>query len=47
MDPISLWQAFIETGAPEFYLMYNQARKAELTNVFDGQGTGHQSNQIQ
>ena len=47
MDPISLWQAFIETGAPEFYLMYNQARKAELNHVSDGSGTGHQSNQIQ
>lgn len=47
MDPKSLWQAFVETGAPEFYLMYNQARKAELNSVFNGPGAGPQSNQIQ
>ena len=32
------WQMFLETGAPELYLLYNNARKSEITNVFDSSG---------
>ena len=34
------WQIFLETGAPELYLMYNKARKMETTHVFDDSGPG-------
>ena len=27
------WQMFIDTGAPELYLMYNAARKMEMSHV--------------
>ena len=29
------WQLFMDTGSPEFYLLYNNARKMESTHVFD------------
>ena len=32
------WQMFLDTGAPEFYLLYNNARKMENTNVLDSSG---------
>ena len=41
------WQMFLETGAPELYLMFNNARKMENTNVFDNNGTGDQSHGLQ
>ncbi len=34
------WQMFLETGAPELYLLYNIARKTENSHVFDDSGTG-------
>jgi len=34
------WQIFIETGAPEMYLLYNNARKMEISDVLDNPGTG-------
>lgn len=41
------WQIFLETGAPEFYLMYNNARKMENPNVFDDSRPGTSGNTIQ
>ena len=35
-----LWELFLDTGAPEMYLLYNKARKAEAADVFDDQGSG-------
>ena len=38
------WQVFLETGAPEMYLLYQTALKMENNNVLDNQGfgaTGH------
>ena len=32
------WQFFMETGAPEYYLMYNIALKMEAPIVFDDPG---------
>ena len=40
MKSQELWQIFLETGAPEVYLLYNQARKTEEANVLDAQGIG-------
>ena len=34
------WQLFVETGAPDIYLMYNQSREMEQTHVFDDSGIG-------
>ena len=45
MKSRELWQAFLDTGAPEFYVLYSKAREAEANYVFDNSGTcvaGHQ-----
>lgn len=41
------WQMFLETGAPELYLLYNKARKLENTHVLDNTGTGAQGHSLQ
>ena len=41
------WQIFLETGAPELYLLYNKARKMENTHVFDNQRPGFAGNELQ
>ena len=44
MNTQDYWEIFLETGAPEFYLLYNNARKMERSHVFDDSGpcaTGH------
>lgn len=38
MDSQNLWQMFLETGAPEMYLLYSQARRMEDVHVLDDQG---------
>lgn len=40
MNAQNYWQIFLETGAPEMYLLYNQARKMEKKDVFDDPGSG-------
>ena len=40
MNANDYWTVFLETGAPEMYLMFNRARKMEEENVFDDPGTG-------
>ena len=47
MDSGNYWQIFLDTGAPEMYLLYNQARKMEETNVSDSQGTCFKSHTLQ
>ena len=47
MEAFNYWQMFLETGAPEFYLMYNKARKMENLHVFDDSGTGATGHQLQ
>ena len=34
------WQLFLDTGAPEAYLLYNIARRSENIHVFENQGSG-------
>ena len=41
------WQMFLDTGAPEFYLLYNNARKMEITNVFENPGIGTSGHGLQ
>jgi len=40
MKAENLWQMFLETGAPELYLMYTKAKKAEECDVFNSSGPG-------
>ena len=46
MNAEGLWQAFLETGAPELYLLYAMMRKEEETHVFTGSRVGTESNQL-
>lgn len=41
MEAVQFWQAFMQTGAPEFYLLYKQARKMEKDYVLDNSGVGN------
>lgn len=41
------WQVFLETGAPEMYLLYHTALKMENNNVLDNQGFGAAGHIIQ
>lgn len=34
------WNMFLETGAPEMYLLYSKALKMEASNVPDDKGAG-------
>ena len=47
MDENSAWQMFLETGAPEMYLIYTQARKTESTYVFEDSRPSPESYKIQ
>lgn len=38
MDAQIFWQAFLDTGAPEMYLLYTKARKMESSYVCNDQG---------
>lgn len=38
MESGGLWQCFLETGAPEYYLMYKAAVKGERTDVSEDPG---------
>ena len=40
MDAQFFWNMFIETGAPEMYLLYNQVRRTEETHVSESPWTG-------
>lgn len=35
MNAMDYWQLFMETGAPEAYLMYSKMLKSEATNVYN------------
>lgn len=38
MNAVDYWQLFLETGAPEAYLMYKKEEKTEGSYVFDRPG---------
>ena len=38
MNATDYWQLFLETGAPEAYLMYSARRRSEETHVYDDPG---------
>ena len=39
MNAQDFWNVFLETGAPEMYLLYNQARRLEEQNVCNDSGS--------
>lgn len=41
------WQIFLETGAPEMYLLFNRARKMETNYVLDDPSPGIAGNELQ
>ena len=40
MNKETYWKLFLETGAPEAYLLYNRAKRMEHRHVSDNQSTG-------
>lgn len=40
MNAEDYWTMFIETGAPEIYLLYTEARKLEEADVYHNSGVG-------
>ena len=40
MDSQKIWQMFMQTGSPELYVLYKQARKMEGSHAFDDPGAG-------
>lgn len=47
MESKMLWQLFMETGAPEMYMLYNKARKTEEAHVPNDTGTCSAGHEIQ
>lgn len=47
MNAQEYWQLFLETGAPEAYLMYSNQLKAEAQHVSDNSGSGPAGHRLQ
>lgn len=47
MKSMDYWQLFLETGAPEAYLMYSKKLKSEANYVYDDSGYCPESNRLQ
>ena len=47
MNANDYWRFFIETGAPEAYLLYSRALKMEAMNVSENTGSGSAGNGLQ
>ncbi len=47
MNAREYWQLFVETGAPEAYLLYSKQRKSEDRHVFDGSGHSPEDHGLQ
>ena len=47
MKSTDYWQLFLETGAPEAYLMYSKQLKAEADYVYDHSGCRPESYRLQ
>lgn len=46
MDSQTFWQMFLDTGAPEMYMLYNTLRKMEDVHVSDDTGLGAANNTL-
>lgn len=47
MNALDYWQLFLETGAPEAYLLYSRQIKMEENHVFDDSGYRTEGNRLQ
>lgn len=47
MNAGTLWQVFLETGAPEAYLLYSKVKRMEEPHVLDDPGIGASGNGLQ
>ena len=47
MNANDYWRLFLETGAPEAYLLYSRALKMEAMHVSDNEGIGTESYGLQ
>lgn len=47
MNAVDYWQLFLETGAPEAYLMYTKMQKTEGSHVHDHPGHRPESHGLQ
>ena len=47
MDAREYWQLFLETGAPEVYMMYTKALKTEEIHVPEHLSAGPESQRLQ
>lgn len=47
MDAKSYWQLFLETGAPEIYMMYTRALKSEERYVSEHHCLGAEGKRLQ
>ena len=47
MNATDYWNIFIETGAPEMYLLFNKARRMEEEYVSDNAVAGTESLRLQ
>ena len=41
------WKLFLETGSPEAYLMYNEAKRWECSHVSEYKGPGDSGHTLQ
>lgn len=46
MNSQNYWAYFLETGAPEAYVLFNMARRMEEKNVSDDPGTCAPDNRL-
>lgn len=47
MNAQNFWQMFLETGSPEMYVLYSQAKKMEGLHVLDDQGIDIEGHKLQ
>ena len=47
MNAQDYWKIFLETGAPEMYLLFKEARRMEGKYVSEDQGIGSKGFQLQ
>ena len=46
MNAKDYWEIFLETGAPEMYLLYNKVRKMEASDVPYSSGVSPESHNL-
>ncbi len=47
MNAMEYWNLFLETGAPEMYLLYSKQLKSEAAHVYDYPGHRPESHRLQ